>query len=111
LIFLGVQPHPFIDRGHVAGSGHPQGDEHLGPGEDVLVEHRGPLGDHSQPDPTGPAAAHQVLDRREQALPTGIGALRGERVGPIQHQVQRVPVPVVEPYPNLEGHKASVGES
>jgi len=108
LIFLGVQPHPFIDRGHVAGSGHPQGDEHLGPGEDVLVEHRGPLGDHSQPDPTGPAAAHQVLDRPEQALPTGIGALRGERVGLVQHQVQRVPVPVVQPFREI-GHEPACG--
>jgi len=49
------------------------------------------LADHGQPDPAGAAAPHQVLDRTEQALPARIGALRGEGVGLIQQQVQRIP--------------------
>ena len=75
-------------------------------GEECAVN--GALADHGQPDPTGAAAAHQVFDRAEQALPAGVGALRGERVGPIQHQVQRVPVPVVEPFGEI-GHKPPRG--
>jgi len=74
LVFLGVQPDPFIDRGNITGPGHPQGDEDLGLGEDVFVEHGGSLGDQGDADPAGAAASDEVFDRAEQALPDNTSA-------------------------------------
>jgi len=108
LVFLGVQPDPFVDRGNITGPRHPQGDEDLGLGEDVFVEHGGPLGDQGDADPAGAAASDEVFDRAEQALPARVGALGGEGVGLVQHQVQGIAVSVIEPFGEV-GHEPAPG--
>jgi len=72
-----------------------------------LLEEFGGAGRCGDTDASG-GASHQVLDRAEQALSTGIGALRGEGVGLVQHQVQGVPVPVIEPFGEI-GHEPPAG--
>ncbi|MGI8434894.1 MAG: hypothetical protein ACR2LE_09200, partial [Nocardioidaceae bacterium] len=73
-----------------------------------LLEEFGGAGRCGNTDASG-GASHQVLDRAEQALSTGVGALRGEGVGLVQHQVQGVHVPVIEPFGEI-GHATPAGE-
>ncbi|MDQ3154485.1 MAG: hypothetical protein M3R63_23115 [Actinomycetota bacterium] len=101
-----MQTHPLIDRDDVADAGHPQRNEHLGLRQNVLVQHGRPLRYRCATQTAGTAAAHQVLIRTKQPGALRAGALRGEEVRVLDHEVQRVPVTPVDALKEVRGAAA-----
>jgi hypothetical protein len=112
LVGLAVDADPVVDRGAVLRRDHPQRHEHLDLGQDVLVEHRGALRDEGHPEAAGAASADEVLDGAEESLGALLGALRRERVGLVEHEVQRLAVAAVQLLGEVghESHLAGLSE-
>jgi hypothetical protein len=86
------------------GATRPQRDEHLDLRQDVLVEHGGRCVMSVIPSPRARPRRTRSSIGAEQPLGALHRALRRERVGLVEHQVQRLAVAVVEPLGEV-GHE------
>jgi hypothetical protein len=102
-----VHPDPGVNGLPILWRNGPKRHEDLRLRQDIFVQDGGPLGDQRHPEASGPATPDEVFDGAQQALLPFHWPLGCERIGLVKHQMEGLPVFVVEPLGEV-GHQAGL---